>query len=213
MVQEATRHGCLTEKPLNRANPFFYAADMTLFPTKKGVFLALVSAVVLVSTTDVRGQGAGAQSFAVSELSFARPDAWQSVRPSSSMRKAQLKVPGSEGVESAEVVFFYFGPGNAGGTKANIDRWFRQFQEPVAQLNTKTERVETSGIPVTFVHAEGTFLSGPPVGRKVPKADYALLGAIVEAQKGFIFVKMTGPKAVVQGAEGDFKTMISSAKR
>ena len=128
------------------------------------------------------------------------------------MRKAQLSVPGKKGEDAGEVVFFHFGAGNAGGTKANIDRWYRQFQEPVAQLKTRTEESQLREVKVSFVHAEGTFMSGPPVGRKIPKAGYALLGAIIEAKKGFIFVKMTGPKSVIEAAEGDFKTMVTSAK-
>jgi len=160
----------------------------------------------------VRGQDATGKTFTVSEYQFTRPDFWRTLRPRSSMRKAQLSVPGKKGGEAGEVVFFHFGPGNAGGTKANVDRWLRQFQEPVAELNSKTETGQVGGTKVSFVQAEGTFLSGPPVGRKIPKPGYALLGAIIEAEKGFVFVKFTGPKSVVLAAEGDFKTMVTSAK-
>ncbi|MCS1407398.1 MAG: hypothetical protein M2R45_00556 [Verrucomicrobia subdivision 3 bacterium] len=157
-------------------------------------------------------QGGGKKTFKVSEFTFVRPDAWGWVQPRSLMRKAQLSVPGKEGGEKGEVVFFHFGPGNAGGTQANIDRWFRQFQEPKAQLNARTETSKVGDTPISFVHAEGTYLSGPPVGRKIPKRNFALLGAIVEAEQGFVFIKFTGPKAVVSAAESDFKTMVASAK-
>ncbi len=176
------------------------------------VLVALTLGGMLALPERVSAQASDAAPFTVSELKFERPGSWQTVRPRSSMRKAQFSVPNAKGGEAAEVVFFHFGRGNAGGTQANIDRWFRQFQEPKAQLNARTEEAKAGGIPVTFVHAEGTFMSGPPVGRKVPKAGFALLGAIVEAEQGFIFVKMTGPKAVIAGAEADFKTMVTSAK-
>lgn len=174
-----------------------------------GLALALAGVVNLSS---VQGQEAKEKAFTVSEYRFSKPDSWLSVKPRSSMRKAQLSVPGQDGAEAGEVVFFHFGPGNAGGTKANIDRWLRQFQEPVAQLNTRTETAKVGNTAVSFVHAEGTFMSGPPVGRKVPKAGYGLLAAIIEAKQGYVFIKFTGPKAVVTGAESDFKTMVLSAK-
>ena len=39
------------------------------------------------------------------------------------MRKAQLKLASADGKQTGEVVFFHFGEGNGGGTKANIDRF------------------------------------------------------------------------------------------
>src|SRR5947199_7144675 len=69
------------------------------------------------------------KSFKVGEFSFTRPADWEWVEVTSSMRKAQLKVPGGDKSQSAEVVFFYFGEGNGGGTKPNVDRWMSQFQD------------------------------------------------------------------------------------
>jgi hypothetical protein len=41
--------------------------------------------------------------------------------------------------------------------------------------------------------------------------DYALRGAIIEAAEGDVFVKMTGPAALVKASEADFKRMVESA--
>ena len=160
---------------------------------------------------------AGAQDgekkeFQVSEFTFRKPDSWRWETPRSSMRKAQLSVPGKKGEEKGEAVFFYFGTGNSGGKQSNIDRWFRQFQEPKEQLRHSVTSSKIGKTPVTFVRAEGTYLSGPPLGRKVPKQNFALLGAIVEGEQGFVFIKLTGPRTVVFAAEDDFKTMVTSAK-
>ena len=54
-------------------------------------------------------------------------------------------------------------------------------------------------------------MSGPPFGQKIPKADYALRGAIIELSDGSVFVKMTGPEKEVAAAAKDFDTMVSSA--
>ena len=68
-------------------------------------------------------------TFKVSEFTFKRPADWGWVETTTAMRKAQLKVTDAKSKESAEVVFFYFGPGGGGGTKANVDRWLGQFQD------------------------------------------------------------------------------------
>jgi len=142
--------------------------------------------------------------FQVGAFSFERPEGWQWVVPSSSMRKAQLLVTGAG---SADVTFFHFGPGEGGGVRANVDRWFGQFQNA-----TTGETKETVGAtPVTFVRAQGTFQSGMPGGPTTPMNGYALRGAILENAGGDVFVKMTGPEAVVESANAAFEKMIRDA--
>jgi hypothetical protein len=109
-----------------------------------------------------------------------------------------------------DVVFYYFGQGGGGSTADNIERWFRQFQEPREKINAHTEKKTIGGKAVTFVRAEGTFLSGMPGGEQTPMKDYALLGAILEGSEGNVFIKMTGPAAVVKGAESQFNTLVES---
>ena len=77
-------------------------------------------------------------------------------------------------------MFFYFGSGGAGGVKANVDRWMKQFEDPQGQ-SVKTETI--GGIKVTFAQAHGTFLSGRPFGPKTPKPGFAMLAAIIEGKK------------------------------
>lgn len=149
--------------------------------------------------------------FKVSQFEFERPASWEWVEVTSQMRKAQLKVPGAKPGESAEVIFFYFGPGNGGGTQANIDRWFGQFQEPRDQIKAKSEPVKVGGVQVTYVSAEGTYSSGMPGGPKTPLANHALAGAIVEGSEGHVFVRMVGPTALAKAAMADFKKLVESA--
>jgi len=173
------------------------------------------SRVVLVSTlfaalNGLRTADAPA-TFKVSEFSFTRPANWEWVESASPMRKAELKVVDEKTKAKAEVVFYHFGPGNAGGTQANIDRWFGQFVEPRDKINAKTEDVAVGKHKVTYVSAEGTYKSGMPGGPQTPMPNYALLGSIVEASEGSVFVKMTGPKELTQSATADFKKMVESA--
>jgi hypothetical protein len=143
----------------------------------------------------------------VSEFNFKRPVNWQWVDAPSSMRKAQLKVPGAEG-KAAEVVFFHFGEGDGGGVAANVERWYRQFKEPRDQIKPKSEEVKVGKHKVTYVQAEGTYLSGMPGGAQTPMAGYALAGAIIEASGGNVFVRMTGPRELVAKSFSEFKQMV-----
>jgi len=146
--------------------------------------------------------------FKVSEFTFTKPAAWETVNPSSSMRKAQFKVPGEKSKEGADVVFYQFGSGPMGGVKANVDRWLGQFEEPLDKINAKIEETTIGKTKVTFVQAQGTYKSGMPGGPTTPMPDYGLGGAIIESGDGNIFVKMTGPKALVKSSLVEFRKMV-----
>lgn len=147
--------------------------------------------------------------FKVSEFTFARPAKWEWVPVASAMRKAQLKVAGEGIKDPAEVVFFNFGPGQGGGVKANVDRWFSQFEG--APDKKKMDVVMVGKAKVTYAEALGTYLSGMPGGPKTPMKDYSLLGAILESPEGNVFIRMTGPSALVKDAAPAFKQMVEGA--
>ena len=60
------------------------------------------------------------------------------------------------------------------------------------------------------VTVKGTYMSGPPFGKKVAKKGYALRGAIIELSDGPVFVKMTGPEKEVEATAGGFDKMVRS---
>ena len=150
------------------------------------------------------------KTFAVGGLNFSGPTGWTWVKATSPMRKAQFSVAGPDG--AAEVVFFHFGQGQGGSVQANIDRWLGQFAEPKDQLKSMTEKKTVDGREITYVVAEGTYLSGPPFGQKTPLKNQALVGAIIKNEDGDIYVKMTGPKTTTSSSETAFKKMVESAK-
>ena len=150
-------------------------------------------------------------TFKVSEFTFTRPAGWAWVESASPMRKAELKVVDEKTKTKAEVVFYHFGQGAAGGTQANVDRWLGQFAEPRDKINAKTEDSTVGKHKVTYVSAEGTYKSGMPGGAQTPMPNYALLGAIIEASEGSVFVKMTGPKELTKSATADFKKLVEGA--
>jgi len=148
--------------------------------------------------------------FKVSTHTFTAPAKWKSTPTGSRMRAAQFTVPGKAKADAAECVLFYFGPGQAGGAAANLQRWVGQFALDPKPI-IKTEEAKYGETPVVYLFAEGTFMSGPPFGgAKVPKKNHGMTAAVLGTKPGYIFVKLTGPKATVEAAKADFKKMIES---
>jgi hypothetical protein len=145
----------------------------------------------------------------VGAFTFAIPVGWKQVTPSSPMRKAQLEI--GEGSAKAEVTFFQFGAGQGGSAADNVARWYAQF--PGSEQNRINENVQVGSVKITFAMTDGTFSSGMPGGPTTPMTGYALCGAIIESADGNIFIKMTGPEAVVKASTEAFKKMVSDAAK
>ena len=147
--------------------------------------------------------------FKVGGFEFSRPADWKWVEPTSPMRKAQLQIPSKSGGKPADITFFFFGEMNGGGVEANVQRWFGQLAGK-PDLN-KVETQQFDGTKVTLVSAEGTLKASPMAGIPEEMPDAALLGAIVEHPEGAVFIKMTGPAALVKDSREGFLGLIKSA--
>jgi hypothetical protein len=157
----------------------------------------------------VISENARAETVKVEGFTFTTPDGWRSVTPASPMRKAQLEI--ARGTEKAEVTFFYFGGDQGGSAADNVARWYAQF--PGSEKNRITENAQAGAVKITFAMTEGTFSSGMPGGPTTPMEGYALCGAILETAAGKVFVKMTGPNAVVKASTEAFKKMVMDAAK
>jgi hypothetical protein len=152
-------------------------------------------------------------TFKVGSFTFHKPPSFTSKpTPPGGPRAAQLEYKGADG-KSAEAIFYYFGQGQGGGTQANVDRWLASFQEPKEKLNSKVDKKKIGSGEVTYVEAEGTYMSGMPGAAKTPQPGTKLLGAILESPNGNVFARMTGPIATVKAADVDFRKMIESASK
>ncbi len=151
-------------------------------------------------------------------LKFTAPSAWISEPPSSSMRKAQYRLPHAEGdTEDAEMVVFYF-QGGGGGVQANIDRWIGQFSKPdgsPANDVAKVTKKVVHGVPVTTVDVSGTYSGAMgPMGTSSPsKNDYRMLAAVAEASDGPWFFKLTGPAKTVAKWEPSFESFVDTIQQ
>ena len=74
----------------------------------------------------------------------------------------------------------------------------------------EVKEAKVNDIPVAYLFGTGSLMVGPPFGAKVKKDNYSMAAAVLGTKPGYLFVKMTGPKAVVDAARADFQKMIES---
>lgn len=147
----------------------------------------------------------------VAGIEWTAPKSWtpQGERP---MRVATYSIPAAGGAEPGECAVFYFGSGQGGDVRANIDRWIGQFK---ADSKPDESSRTVNGIHVTTVKVAGTYLapSGPMMQSSGEKAGYRLVGTIVEAPEGAVFFKATGPAATIAAAEPDITALVDSVHK
>jgi len=148
-------------------------------------------------------------------LLWKAPDAWDGVKPSSSMRLAEYHAPGPDGSEPAVMSIFFFGPGGGGGVDANIDRWVGQFSQPDGTSSAKAAKRtlrEVNGMKVHLIDVSGTYSAGAAMvqGSAGSKENQRVLGAIVEAPAGLFFFKLLGPKETMTAQEANFNAFVES---
>ena len=155
-------------------------------------------------------QGAPATASSAGGVSWTIPQRWK-VAGERPMRVATYMVPSSDGGEAGECAVFYFGSGQGGDVRSNIDRWIAQFENPSKPVEST---IESNGLKVTTVTTTGTFLApaGPMMESQGKKAGYTLMGAIVEAPGGSVFFKLTGPSATIGEAREEFGELLESLK-
>ncbi|MGE0519831.1 MAG: hypothetical protein AB7P78_12625 [Candidatus Binatia bacterium] len=172
-----------------------------------GLFLLAVAALGACSRSD-RPVGT---PLTVQRLQLEIPQGWRLVRPSGGMRSAQAVIDGPGG--PAEFVIFHFGARQGGDVEANVRRWLAQI-EPAPGIPPRREQLESDGLRITFVDAEGTFLgSGMGTGAQpTPQRDARLLGAVIEGEGGPWFLKATGPDSTLAAQRMPFIQMLQSAR-
>jgi hypothetical protein len=152
------------------------------------------------------GSGAGA-----SGLTWSVPSGWVAETPSSNMRRAQYRVPGSEG--DGECVVFYFGPGQGGDPMSNATRWAGQFKQPDGRDSAEvmtTSEIDVGGIPVLLVEVAGTYANLMVSDQEMPR--HMLLGAVAQGPDSNWFFKLTGPEATVREQRAAFEEMARSIR-
>ncbi|MCE9519470.1 MAG: hypothetical protein K8R87_07960 [Verrucomicrobia bacterium] len=146
------------------------------------------------------------EKLTVGQFDFTIVAPWKKAENTGMMTKAILAWP-VEGGTPIEAKFYDFG-GPSGGIEANITRWISQFE---GKPEVKKEELTFGNTKVILLTASGTYLDGAPMSpTKTPRPDYILCGAILAGDQSNVFIKMTGPKAVMDKAAVDFKKLATS---
>ena len=158
-----------------------------------------------------QGSGGGVEpavSPAVAGIAWSVPSNWRSRGPAP-MRVATYAIPPAAGdTEGGELAVFFFGTGQGGDVRANLERWYGQMEQPDGRPSGPLAKVAertAGGVKVTTVSVDGTYLWSPrPMSsEKVKKPGYRLLGAIAEAPGGNVFFKLTAPAKTAAAAGFD----------
>ncbi len=153
------------------------------------------------------------QTIKAGPLSFETPKNWKSERPSSSMRKAQMKVePLTGDTDPAELTVTVLA-GGGGGVDSNITRWEGQFSgETGKPVKAKVETRKGKNVEVTRVEISGKYagMAMPGQPKKEGAANTRLLGAIIMTPDTGYFLKLTGPDKTVGSVSKQFDAMIES---
>ena len=150
-----------------------------------------------------------------SGLTWSVPKGWIEEPPASSMRKAQYALAAAPGdAEPGQCAVFYFGAGQGGDIKGNVDRWASQFTDAAGGHPTPAVTEGTvGGMKVMKVTTAGTYTPSPMMGGDLtPKPDTMLLGAIVEGADANWFFKCTGPKRTIESHRKEFDALIDSVR-
>ena len=140
-------------------------------------------------------------------LVWVTPEGW-SEKPSSQMRLIDFTFgPNGEGECYLSAL-----PGPAGGLAANINRWRSQIgaSSLTDEEIDKLPRKNFLGGPAHFVSVDGSFKGMGDAASA--KQDYRLLGLIHQASELTLFIKMTGPKALIEENTAKFDAFCQSVQ-
>jgi hypothetical protein len=159
------------------------------------------------------GAAATAAAESAAGVQWTAPAGWkaEAARP---MRAATYTVaPAAGDANPAECGVYFFGPGQGGTVDANIDRWRSQFTDPNGRTTpAKIDKGQLHGLRVTRIDTSGSYsgMGGPIAAKAQTVPGYRLLGAIVEAPGGNIFVKFTGPMKTIAANQQKFEQLLAS---
>jgi hypothetical protein len=149
------------------------------------------------------------------------PADWKAEKPSNKLRTAQFRIPKAKGdKEDAELVIFFFGPGQGGSVNDNIKRWQGMFEAPEGKKIddvSKVEKMKVGDVDVTYLDVQGIYLyKFPPFdpNAKVQrKPDYRRLGVVFASKNGPYFITVTGPAKTVAEHKKGFDEWLKGFKK
>ncbi len=150
----------------------------------------------------------------IDEIHATLPVSWNSIPPTSQMRKAQFIMEATGQFEPGEMAVFYLGP-EAGGIEQNLSRWYNQFSQPDGKNTEEVvvrEEFDVNGLKVIMVHFEGIMKTStmPGMPDKGEMTNWMNLSAIVMTPNGPWFFKSTGPVETLKSHIPAMKQFLNS---
>ncbi len=165
-------------------------------------------------------QESASRRLAFDRLEFVVPSTWIVEQPTSSMRKAQLRLPGGPAGGDAELVIYNFGttPEAGGSVEANFDRWCSQFVQADGRdsMDVAARREsQLSGMAVHTIGISGRYVAAVRPGNpeKHDKPDHRMLGSVIISPEGKYFLKLLGPSSTVEKHAARYEEFLRSLKR
>lgn len=155
---------------------------------------------------------ADGQSVTFLDITSSVPADWVANEPSSGMRLLQFTVPADDAGDAAQLVVYYFGPGQGGSLEANVARWSSQFSaddDPVEPVITPLN----GNFPATLVELTGNYARGVGVGSASDALpNRTLLAGVVETPRGNLYPQLHGPAALVAKHRAAFVRFITKMR-
>ena len=175
-------------------------------------FKTMVVLLIAAPLLAMAAGSAGAETVYFIGLKGEVPEHWQAEQPGSNMRLLQYSVPEERGGEGAQFILYYFGFGQGGNLRDNLERWQSQFSNPDGTaVEPLVSEIEQAALPAVLVELRGSYARGVgmgPVGEALP--DRMLLAGLVESPKGNLYPQLHGPAAFVSGQRDAFIAFIRS---
>lgn len=143
-----------------------------------------------------------------SPLGWTAPSGWKESKPSAGMRLTQFDVGTDEAGDAVQCIVF---GGQMGSADDNVARWVG-LMGPTAKDSAVVTKTEAGGVKTTRLLARGSYVDSMRPGEAKTYPDATMLAAIVEAPGGMLYVRLAGPKTVVDAAEKQFDEFLASLK-
>lgn len=153
------------------------------------------------------GGGHGHAGSTAQQFGWETPAGWtEKPRNPGSIRKGSWTIDGASDTDCSLVAL----GGTGGGLLANVNRWRGEMgleEIDEATLATLPHR-ELLGRKATYVNITGTYSGGMGGGGPVENA--RMLGLVLSLPQATLFLKLTGPAAVVEANQGAFEALADS---
>lgn len=146
-------------------------------------------------------EGGATEAPTAGALAWTVPEGWQE-RPGNGMRLASF------GVGDVECTIIAF-PGDAGGLESNLARWLRQLgiestTDVLAKMSSATESVTTEGGGTAQLFDFTAVLPAT--------ATTNMLSALLPTDDQTVFVKLMGPRALLEAQKKSFRSLCQSLR-